>query len=114
MKFVLLAPAALTAMLVAAPLCAQTASVLRPAPTATPTVPATTAGTKYTLDTPIETIAADPAGKAVLDKDIPGMTAHPMYDTFKSMTLNALQPVSQGQLSDAQLAAAKADLAAIK
>lgn len=96
---------AVAAVLLAGPLAAQTASAPMPAPSSTPAT-----GTKYTLDT----IAADPAGKAVLDKDIPGMTAHPLYDTFKAMTLNALQPASQGQITEAQVAAVKADLAAIK
>ena len=96
---------ALAAVLSAAPLVAQTV----PAP---PPAPSTSA--KFTLDTPIETIVADPAGRAVLDKDLPGMSTHPMYETFKSMTLNALQPVSQGQITDAQMAAVQADLAAIK
>lgn len=69
---------------------------------------------KYTLDTPIETIAADPAGKAVLDKDLPGLTSHEAYDSFKSMSLKAVQPMSNGALSDAALAKAATDLAAIK
>lgn len=59
-------------------------------------------------------LAADPAGKAVLDKDIPGMTADPRSERFESMTLGALQPMSEGQITDAQLAAAKRDLPAIK
>ena len=100
---------ALAATLLAAPLAAQTAKAPMPAPS-----PAPSTGTKYSLDTPIETIAADPAGKAVLDADFPGMTIHPMYDQFKAMSLAQLQPMSQGQITDAQVAKAKADLAAVK
>lgn len=100
-----------------APAFAQTAS---PAPTTTPTTaapdaagaPAATA--KYTLDTPIETIAADPKGKAVLDADIPGMTAHPEYDNFKAMSLNQVQPMSGGAISPEALTKTATDLAAIK
>ena len=80
----------------------------------TTTTTTTTTGAKYTLDTPIETIAADPAGKAVLDKDLPGLTSHEAYDSFKSMSLKAVQPMSNGALSDAALAKAATDLAAIK
>ena len=111
MKSVLIAA---IAALTAAPLAAQTA----PAPAApaaaatTPAAPA--AASKFTLDTPIETIAADPAGKTVLDTDLQNITAHPMYDQFKGMSLNQVQPMSQGALTDAALAKVKADLAAIK
>ena len=104
-----LALSALAATLLAGPLAAQTTPAPAPVPAATPA-----ASGKFTLDTPIETIVADSAGKAVLDKDIPGMTAHPLYETFKGMTLNALQPAAQGQITDAQMAAVRADLAAIK
>ena len=67
-----------------------------------------------TTDTPIETIVADPAGKAVLDKDAPGLTTHPMYEQFKSMSLKELAPMSQGKIDDAALAKINADLAAAK
>lgn len=97
--------------LTAAPLAAQTA----PAPAVTTTLTTTTASTaKFTLETPIETIAADPKGKAVLDTDLQNITAHPMYDQFKSMSLAQVQPMSQGALSDAALAKVKIDLEAIK
>jgi hypothetical protein len=67
----------------------------------------------FTLDTPIEQIAADPAGKAVLDKDLPGLTTHQAYDQFKGMSLSQVQPMSQGAISDVALAKAGADLAAL-
>ena len=106
--------AALTAALfvmTTAPAVAQTA----PAAPATPAAPAATApAAKFDLDTPIEKIAADPAGKAVLEADFPGMLAHPAYEQFKVLSLNAVQPLSNGALTDAQLAKAKADLAALK
>ena len=93
--------------LTAAPLAAQTA----PAPA--PAAPVAAAA-KFNLDTPIETIAADPAGKTVLDTDLANITAHPMYDQFKGMSLNQVQPMSQGALTDAALAKVKTDLAALK
>ncbi len=67
-----------------------------------------------TTDTPIETIAANPDGKAVLDKDVPGLTAHPMYDQFKSMSLKDLAPMSQGKITDDVIKKVDTDLAAIK
>jgi hypothetical protein len=60
--------------------------------------------------TPISDLAAKPETKAILDKDVPGLTAHPAFDQFKGMTLKDLQPMSQGQLTDAQIAAVQADL----
>lgn len=108
MKLVVVS-AALTA-LIATPLAAQTPGV----PAAQP-APASTASTaKFNLDTPIETIVADPAGKAVIDADIPPLTTHPAYDQFKTMSLRALQPLSNGALTDEQLKKVETDLAAIK
>jgi len=75
-----------------------------PAPSA---APATLNG-----DTPIETIAADPAGKAVLDKDLPHLLTHPSYETFKSMSLRQLEPYSGGALTDEQIAKVESDLKA--
>ena len=83
------------------------------APAAMPAPPAAAAAGGMTLDTPIETIVANPAGKAVLDKDIPGLTTHPAYDQFKSMSLKEVQPMSQGAVTDDMLAKTGADLAAL-
>lgn len=102
MKFMLSAAAALVCLAPAA--LAQTA----PAPAAA-VVPA-----KFTLDTPIEALVADPKAKAVLDADLPGVSTHPSYDMFKSMSLRAVQPMSGGQLTDEQLKKVETGLAAIK
>ena len=99
--------AALLLAAVATPALAQT-------PATAPAAPASASAAKFTLDTPVETIAADPAGKAVLNADIPGLLVHPMYESFKSMGLLDLQGMSEGKLTDAMLAKTKTDLAAIK
>lgn len=75
---------------------------------------ATTAAPRFTLDTPIELIVADPAGKAALDTALPGISSHPAFDMFKSMSLNQVKPFSEGQLTDETLAKAAAALAAVK
>lgn len=62
------------------------------------------------LDEPIEKIADTPSGCAVLDKDFPGMRAHPMYGYFKSMSLNQVAAMSKGQITPDMLAQAKSDL----
>jgi hypothetical protein len=104
MKFIVPATAALALLAPAA--IAQTA----PAPT--PAAPA--AAAKFNLDTPIEALVADPKAKAVLDADLPGVSTHPSYDMFKGMSLRAVQPMSNGKLTDEQLKKVETDLAAIK
>jgi len=79
----------------------------------TTTTTTTTAATGLSLDTPIEQIAAVPAGKAVLDKDIPGLLSHPAYDQFKGMSLKEVQPMSQGAITDDMLTKTGADLTAL-
>jgi hypothetical protein len=81
--------------------------------TATPAAPATT-GAKFSLDTPLGELAANPAAKAVLDKDIPGLTTNEAFDTFKGASLNQVAPYSNGKLTEAMLAQVATDLAAIK
>jgi hypothetical protein len=80
---------------------------------AAPTQPAQAASNGYSLDTPIERIAADPAGAAVLNKDIPGLLANPRYEMFKSMNLKTLAQLSSGKLDEQTLAQTQADLAAL-
>jgi putative polyketide hydroxylase len=66
-----------------------------------------------TLDTPIEQIVAIPEGKTVLDANLPMVTTHEKYTTFKAMSLRQLQPLSDGKLSDEALARTETLLAAV-
>jgi len=86
-----------------------------PAPTAAPAPVAPAAAGKFTLDTPIETIEADAKGKEVLTADL-GMdvSQHPAYESFKSMSLNQVAPMSGGKITDDVLKKVATDLAAIK
>lgn len=68
------------------------------------------AGGKSVDTTPIAALAADPAGKAALDKELPGITQHPAYEQFKGMTLRQLQPMAGGMLTEEKLAAIQKDL----
>jgi hypothetical protein len=61
-------------------------------------IPALADGKKSVDATPIAELVADPASKAVLDKEMPGMT------------LRQLQPMSGGALSDEKLAAIQSGL----
>ena len=67
----------------------------------------------FTLETPIERIAADPRGRAVLNKNIPGLLTNPSYPMFKSMNLKLLASLSGGKLDKQTLADTSADLAAL-
>jgi hypothetical protein len=82
-------------------------------PAPAPTAPAA-AATKFNLDTPIQDIVADAAGKAVLEKDLPGLIGLPQYEMFKALSLKQVQGYSDGKLTDEMLAKTATDLAAIK
>ena len=99
-------PTALALACLAVPAYAQT--------TATPAPATPAAAAKFTLDTPIATIAADAKGKTVLDTDLPGTTTHPMYESFKSMSLRQVQAFAPDKLTDTLLKKVETDLAAIK
>jgi putative polyketide hydroxylase len=76
--------------------------------------PPTIGARELTLDTPIEQIVAEPQGKAVLDANIPVLTGHDRYETFKTMSLRQLQPLSGGVISDAALEKTEAQLVAVR
>ena len=70
---------------------------------------------KFTIDTPIEQLMADEKAKAVVVKHFGGqdVSQHPMYDQFKTMSLKAVAPFSQGMITDEMLEKIATDLAAI-
>jgi hypothetical protein len=67
-------------------------------------------GPIFSLDTPVERIAADPRGKVILDHDVPGLTANRSYLLFEEMSLSQIASVSEGRLSKATLDVVQADL----
>jgi hypothetical protein len=112
MKIIALAALAAVAALAAAPVLAQTPAA---SPAAVPATPAAAdAGPLSVEKTPIEILVANPAAKAVLEKDLPGLTTHEAYPQFKSMTLTQVAPMSQGAIDDAKLKIVQADLDLIK
>lgn len=109
MKCAYFAPALMAAALSLAA-CASAQSVEKAsieAPSADAAKPA------FTLDTPIRDLVADPAARAVLDKELPGLTTHAQYGVFKGMSLKKLQPLSGGLITDERLAATGAALKAL-
>ena len=99
-------------------LAGQTAPAPTAAPAPVPAAPvaaAPAAAGELTLDTPIETIEANPKGKEVLTADLGGdVSLHPAYESFKSMSLNQVAPMSGGKITDDVLKKIATDLAAIK
>jgi len=67
----------------------------------------------YTLRTPVEVIAADPAAAAVLNRDLPGLLTDPSYPIFKTMSLKQMQEASGGDLSAVDVNKALEDLQAL-
>lgn len=108
----LFASAAALALIAAPALAQQAASTGTAAPAPAAGAAATTAA--LTIDSPIEAIVAVPAGKAVLDEAIPGMTGHPAFDQFKAMSLKQLQPLANGLITDEMVAKVTEGLAKIK
>jgi hypothetical protein len=111
MKTTIAALAAL-AVVAAAPAFAQ-APAPKPA-AAAPAAAAPASGALSVETTPIADLAANAEAKAVVDKNIPGLTTHEAYDQFKAMTLRQLQPMSQGALTEEMLVAVQADLDKLK
>ena len=61
----------------------------------------------------IAEICAYPEGRAVLDRDLPGLTNRPEYPFFKHMSLQTLKGMSRGKMTDEDVAKVDADLARI-
>ena len=94
----------------AAPALAQDQAAATPA---APAAPAATA-TKYSLDTPVEALIADPVARAVLTASLPDIDKHPSYEMFKGMSLNQLAPMAPDKLTPEKLEQVKIGLAALK
>ena len=101
--------------IIAAGLLAVTAHVAAPAyaqapagSTTTTTTTTTTASAKLSVDTtPISDIIKNPAGKAVLESNLPQISQY--YDQIGGMTLKQVQPMSQGAITDDMLKKIQAD-----
>ncbi|HTJ90343.1 MAG TPA: hypothetical protein VL356_09230 [Acidocella sp.] len=65
----------------------------------------------YSLNTPLSHIAADKRGKAILQRDLPGLMASRSYPLFDSMSLSQIAVMSGGRLTQSKLNLVKADLA---
>ncbi|MEL7687322.1 hypothetical protein AAG596_05255 [Citromicrobium bathyomarinum] len=66
-----------------------------------------------TIETPIETLMADEAARAVVVAELPDLEASQYYPYIKSMSLKEIQPQSQGAITEEMLARIAAGLAEI-
>lgn len=82
-------------------------------PAAAPAAPAAAPAGKLSIDkTQISDLIKVPAAKAALEKTLPEIAQY--YDQIGSMTLKDVQPLSEGALDDAKLAALQAEFDKIK
>jgi opacity protein-like surface antigen len=93
---------------------ALAAALATPALAADAVPPPAQAAPKFSADTPIGDLMADPRAKAVLDARAPGIDRHPMYDMVKTMSLRQIQPYSEGKITEEMLTELDKELAAIK
>jgi len=102
---------AFVALGLALPGCA-TRPALQPAPAPIPPYLATAQPhlQKFSLDTPVERIAADRRGKAILERDLPGLMTSHSYLLFDDMGLAEIASLSSGQLTQTKLDTVEADL----
>lgn len=65
----------------------------------------------FSITTPIDRIAADQRGKAVLERDVPGVMSNSRYELYSCMSLSQLASLSGGRLSQDKLSHVNQDLA---
>ena len=65
------------------------------------------------IDMPVASLCARPAARAVVDRDLPGLTTRPEYMFFKHMSLRQLQAASGGKMSRGELEQVSEDLGAL-
>jgi hypothetical protein len=72
------------------------------------------AASAFTVEMPIAALMADDRAKAVVLGNLPGIDQHPAFPQIQGMSLKAIQPFSQGMITEEALAKIAAELAAIK
>ncbi len=62
------------------------------------------------IDSKVGDILANPQGKAILDKNLPGFSTNPQMAMAKGMTLKMIAPMSGGKITPAILKAVDEEL----
>jgi len=63
-----------------------------------------------TIDSKMGDILADPKGKAILEKHMPGISTNPQMAMAKGMSLKMIAPMSGGKITPAILKAIEEEL----
>lgn len=74
---------------------------------------AAAAGKPSVETTPINDLLAKPESKAVLEAELPGISTHPQLASFGGMTLKAVEPMSNGIITDDKLNSIQSKLNAL-
>jgi hypothetical protein len=90
---------------------ADTVGVNEMPPPGASAVPDSLAG--FSLDTPIERLAANPQAAAIVDKYMPSLLENPRYPLFKSLSLKTVAAMSGGRISAESLNQVDAQLKAM-
>lgn len=72
------------------------------------------APTYSTATTTIGELLGDPKTRAVIDRHFPSLADHPQAGMMRGMTLQDIQPFSDGGIQDEQLEAVDQDLAKLQ
>ena len=97
----------------AATMAQPAAAPAHPAHHAVPT-PATANAARFSVaTTKIADLLANPAAKAAIESVLPGFSGHPQIGMAGQFTLKAIQGMTQGAITDAQLEAIDKALAAL-
>jgi hypothetical protein len=65
------------------------------------------------LDTPIQTLAANPVTAAIVEANIPGLLENNNYFFFKGMSLKTVASLSHGQISSETLQTTSSQLKSV-
>jgi len=64
----------------------------------------------YSVNTPLEVLAADPRANAILQRDVPGVMNNPKFLIFDDMSLAQIAIMSNGKMHKSKLREVQADL----
>ena len=101
---------ALAALGLAGSAAAQSHDHSQSAPAAATTQAPAAAAARPTIASSIKDLLANAETRAVLEKHLPGIGAHPARPQFEDMTLAEVAPLSQGAITAEKIAAIDADL----
>ena len=70
--------------------------------------------TRFSIDTPIRELIANPQAKAALDRHMPNLSGHEQLASFQNMSIRALASHPHASIPNSRVQALQADLARIR